>query len=191
MPHHEFDARDEFDERRRAFLSKGLGAGVGALAAGGGIAGAARAAGGEDDAFAYEIQLTDEEWREQLTEEAYVVLRKGITEIPKTSALWNETADGVFCCGGCDLPLYDSVWKVELDIGYAFFRQSRENAILMGIDGEPPYGGSAMADDSPFRALIEAHCRRCGSHLGHLLTIRGETLHCINGTALAFQPSSA
>ena len=179
----------DFDGGRRAFLGASASAGAIAFATGRGAA-----AGGEpavemgEDAFRYEVQLPDAEWRERLSEEEYVVLRKGSTELPQSSELWDETAEGVYGCRGCGLALYDSVWKVELDIGYAFFRQSRENAILMGIDGDPPYGTD---DDGPFGAMIETHCRRCGSHLGHILGVRGDTLHCINGISLTFAPTSA
>jgi len=167
---------------RRAFL------GATALTALGGAL-PARAAPGETDVFVYAVRRSEAEWRARLTPEAFAILRQGGTELPKTSPLWNETAPGVYCCKGCDLPVYDSVWKVPLDKGWAFFRQSRENAILMGIDGTPPDG---MGEDGGVsRAMIEAHCRRCGSHLGHILTVEGETLHCINGTSLLFSAADA
>jgi len=149
----------------------------------------AGAAGNADQAFAFEITRTDDEWLGMLTREEYVILRKGSTELPKTSALWNNTAEGTYCCRGCDLTVYDSVWKVELDKGWAFFKQSRENAVLMGIDGEPPDG--MAPEDDRFGAIIEAHCRRCGSHLGHILPVEGKTLHCINGASLQFRPANA
>jgi len=34
--------------------------------------------------------------------------------------------------------------------------------------------------------MIEVHCRRCGSHLGHILLVDDEVLHCINGRSLTF-----
>lgn len=57
--------------------------------------------------------------------------------------------------------------------------------MLMGIDGEPPSG---MADDKA-TATIEVHCRRCGSHMGHVLKVEGQVVHCINGKALDFDPA--
>ncbi len=49
-------------------------------------------------------------------------------------------------------------------------------------------GGADQMADAP-QILIEAHCRRCGSHLGHILNVQGDILHCINGTALTFTPT--
>jgi len=169
--------------KRRAFLG---GSALSALALA--QAAAPRAAAGQqtgtDETFTYEITRTDAEWRDMLSPPEYVILRKRSTELPKTNPLWNNTAKGIYCCRGCDLTVYDSIWKVELDKGWAFYQQSRENAVLMGIDGAPPYGMT----DGP-GALIEARCRRCGSHLGHILSVEGDTLHCINGTSLRFLPA--
>lgn len=172
--------------QRRAFLGATAVSAL-ALARGGpspAFAGTPDTAG---DRFGYEITRTEAEWREMLSPSEHAILRKGSTELPKSNPLWNNTAEGTYCCRGCELTVYESVWKVELDKGWAFFRQSRENAVLMGVDGAPPDG---MANgDEPFGALIEAHCRRCGSHLGHILTVEGKTLHCINGTSLRFLPA--
>lgn len=173
--------------KRRAFL------GATALTALGlAQTGARKALAGSDEAaseeFIYEIIRTEDEWRAMLSTEEYNILRKASTEMPETSPLWNNAADGTYTCRGCDLNLYTSVWKVAVPMGWAFFSQSRENAVLMGIDGEPP---EAYPPESRFGAIIEAHCRRCGSHLGHVLTVEGKTLHCVNGTSLQFLPAAA
>lgn len=148
----------------------------------------AAAATGADETYSFEVTRTEADWRAMLSREEYNVLRKGSTELPETSALWNNTAEGAYACRGCALPVYDSVWKVEVPMGWAFFSQSRENAVLMGIDGAPP---GVYPPDARYEPLIEAHCRRCGSHLGHILTVHGKTLHCINGTSLHFEAASA
>lgn len=171
---------------RRTFLR----ASVASAAALGSIAGTAQAAD-DGDGFVYEIQRSEDDWRARLAPAEYKILREGDTELPKTSPLWDEARDGIYCCKGCDLTLYDSGWKEPLDIGWAFFKQSRPDSILMGIDGSEPYGRMGMPDPNRPPALIEAHCRRCGSHLGHILTVKGKTLHCINGAALIFVPGTA
>ena len=38
---------------------------------------------------------------------------------------------------------------------------------------------------------LEVHCRRCASHLGHILYVENKLVHCINGTSLNFSPEAA
>ena len=140
--------------------------------------------------FEYEVQRTDEEWRAMLSDDEYVILRKGSTEFPKSSTLWNEARDGIYSCRGCELNLYNSNWKVPLDKGWAFFKHAAPNSLLMAVDGAAA-DGMMGSDREGTRAMIEVHCRRCGSHIGHILKVEGKVLHCINGTALTFEQTSA
>lgn len=167
---------------RRAFL--------GASAAALSLPGAAAMArqGGAPDRFAYEITRTEAEWRARLTEKEYLILREGDTELPRSSYLWDETRAGRFCCKGCDLAVYDSRWRVPLDKGWVFFAHAVPDTVLMGIDG--PQLAYGQDPDAPIN-MIEAHCRRCGSHLGHILLVEGQVLHCINGASLTFVPEPA
>ena len=126
----------------------------------------------EKDVFHYEVQYPDSEWRARLTPAEYTILREGGTEA-KHSHRYTQTADpGTYLCKGCDLPTYLSDEKINLDIGWVFFRHALVDSVLFGNE-----------DDG----RIEAHCRRCGSHLGHVLYVQGQILHCINGTALSFE----
>lgn len=153
------------------------------------FAGAARAAvvPGQDD-FDYEVTRTEAEWRARLGETEFDVLRMGGTEEAKSSPLWNEMRAGSYACKGCDLPVYTGEWKVEVDKGWAFFRQSVPNSLLMNIDWPVDTG-----EDPAFSrfSTIEVHCRRCGSHMGHILLVENQVLHCINGASLTFTPEAA
>ncbi len=60
-------------------------------------------------------------------------------------------------------------------------------AVLTDIDKAANYS----MNGSVGRTLIEVHCRRCGSHLGHLLNVEKKLVHCINGVALKFEPAGA
>lgn len=152
------------------------------------LAGAAEAAvvAGRDG-FDYEVTRSEADWRVELDEHEFEILRMGGTEKPKSNPLWNETRAGAYSCRGCGLPLYTSDWKVEVDKGWAFFRQSVPNSLLMNIDWPADSG-----EDPLFARFttIEAHCRRCGSHMGHILIVENECLHCINGTSLVFTPEA-
>lgn len=141
-----------------------------------------------EDGYPYEVQKTDAEWLAQLGEHDFRILRRGGTEAQGTSPNWNEAREGIYACKGCDLPIYSSRWKVVLDKRWAFFRQSEPNALLMAIDW--PQG---VQDQMGLElvAATEVHCRRCGSHMGHILLVEGQILHCINGSSLDFTAAAA
>ncbi|MEM8851756.1 MAG: peptide-methionine (R)-S-oxide reductase [Pseudomonadota bacterium] len=165
------------------------------------IAGQAPArAGGKltPSGFDFEITRTEADWRAMLSDEEYRILREGGTEQPKSSPLWEETREGTYACKGCDLPVYESEWKVVLDKGWVFFMHAIPYSSMTRIDSpaEPrtPGGPPARFQDGidlAGIAMLETHCRRCGSHLGHLFPIDGQILHCINGAALTFAPAAA
>ena len=155
------------------------------------------AIGSDVDGFAYEIQRSEAEWREHLGDDrTYAILREGATEPPNSSPLRNLNLPGTYHCRGCDVPIYESRWKAPLDKGWVFFRQSVPNALLMSIDASGPGSfGGRIAGDTPTRAeqalldelsATEVHCRRCGSHMGHILIVGGPMLHCVNGAGLRF-----
>lgn len=145
------------------------------------LAGTRRAPAQETDTFTYEVVRTDAEWRERLTENEYFVLRQSGTEVPHSSLHTFRDEPGVYACKGCDLAIFESEWKVlRMDIGWTFFSQARPTTILTSIDRT----GSDMADATS--AKIECHCRRCGSHFGHILNVDGPVLHCVNGTSFNF-----
>ncbi len=169
---------------RRTFLTAS--AAIPALAIRPEMAGAS-----EDESYRYPVSRTDTEWRDRLTPIEHYVLREGGTEAPRSSPLWNAKGVGTYCCRGCDLTLYDSLQKLELDKGWVFFRHSRKDTVMTDLDL-----GEGMAGD-PFaemRAAMEVHCRRCGSHLGHIVAlpeIPDRPIHCINGFALRFEDAAA
>jgi len=130
--------------------------------------------------YTYEIRRTQAEWRELLSDSEYAILRQGGTEEPQSSPLWNETRDGVYRCKGCDQLLYWSETKKVLEKGWTFFRHAEPDSVLTGIDETDFFGDQKLL-------MLEVHCRRCGSHLGHIVYISNEVLHCINGAALKFE----
>ena len=122
------------------------------------------------DIFHYEVQYTDAEWRARLSPAEYKILRGGGTEDRNSHHFTRKTDPGTYACKGCDLPLYLSEEKVILDIGWVFFKYAIPDSVLFGQED----------------VRIEAHCRRCGSHIGHVLYVQGQILHCVNGIALEF-----
>ena len=121
--------------------------------------------------------LTDTEWKEKLTEEAYFILRQSGTERPFSSVLNNEKRKGVYQCAGCDLPLFVSDMKFDSGTGWPSFFDYIPNSLGFKTD---------------FKLVIprkEYHCARCGGHHGHVFKDGPEPTglrYCNNGFALKF-----
>jgi peptide-methionine (R)-S-oxide reductase len=133
--------------------------------------------GMEDQTFS--IEKTDEDWRRELSPEAYRVLRKHGTEPAGTSPFNREKREGVFYCAGCNQPLFDSKAKFESGSGWPSFYRPKEGAV------------DTSTDRSFLMTRTEVHCARCGGHLGHVFpdgpAPTGQR-YCMNGVALSFKP---
>ena len=70
------------------------------------------------------LKLSDAEWKQRLSPQAYEVLRLEGTEVPGSSPLNHEKRKGSFVCAGCDLPLFSSSTKFESGTGWPSFWES-------------------------------------------------------------------
>ena len=126
----------------------------------------------------FEVTRSEAEWRAMLTDVEFAVMRKEKTEKAFSSPLDEETRTGIYHCKGCDLPLYSSEHKYDSGTGWPSFWQSLPNAV-----GTKP-------DNTLFAVRTEVHCRRCGSHLGHIFDDGPQPTgkrHCLNGVSLIFR----
>jgi peptide-methionine (R)-S-oxide reductase len=126
----------------------------------------------------FEVTRTQAEWRALLTDTEYAVMREERTEAPFSSPLDAQTREGTYHCKGCDLPLYASTHKYDSGTGWPSFWQSLPDAV-----GTRP-------DNTLFTTRTEVHCRRCGSHLGHIFDdgpVPTGMRHCLNGVSLVFR----
>lgn len=126
----------------------------------------------------FEITRTDAEWRSMLSDIEYKVMRRESTERAGSSPLDKNYTVGTYHCRGCDLPLYSSKHKFDSGTGWPSFYQSLPGAV------------GTKDDRTLFAVRTEVHCRRCGSHLGHIFddgpAPTGKR-HCLNGVSLVFK----
>lgn len=128
------------------------------------------------------VRRTEEEWRAQLTDEEYRVLREGRTEAPFSGEL-NESWDpGLYACKACGNRLFAWDRKYDAGCGWPSFDEAIEDSVIVSNESHPIYGS-------------EVSCARCGSHIGHLFPDGpGETTgqrYCPNSVALQFDPTEA
>ncbi|WP_339756325.1 peptide-methionine (R)-S-oxide reductase MsrB [uncultured Winogradskyella sp.] len=126
----------------------------------------------------FSVTKTETQWKEQLTEKQYYVLRKAGTERPFSSPLNKNYKKGVYHCAACDTPLFKSDHKFDSGTGWPSFDREIEGNVTYGSDNNLGYSRD------------EEHCATCGGHLGHLFNDGPKETtgkrHCINGVALKF-----
>ena len=64
------------------------------------------------------INKSDQEWRQELTEEQFLVCRRKGTEAPFSGDYWDCDQDGVYCCACCGAALFDSDTKFDSGTGW-------------------------------------------------------------------------
>lgn len=123
------------------------------------------------------IDKTETQWRTELSAEQYHVLREKGTERAFTGDYWNTKAPGVYRCAGCGEPLFDAGSKFDSGTGWpSFWQPMADQAVETETDR-----GLGMA-------RTEVHCRRCGSHLGHVFPDGPQPTglrYCINSVSLS------
>ncbi|RUA10249.1 MAG: peptide-methionine (R)-S-oxide reductase [Flavobacteriia bacterium] len=128
----------------------------------------------------FKVNKTDAEWRAELTDMEYQVLRKAATERAFSSDLLDNKQKGTYVCAGCGTPLFKSEHKFDSGTGWPSFDREIKGNVAYDVDYKIGVARS------------EEHCAVCGGHLGHVFDDgpRNTTgkRHCINGAALDFIP---
>ncbi|KAL4402091.1 Peptide methionine sulfoxide reductase B2, chloroplastic [Malassezia pachydermatis] len=125
------------------------------------------------------LPKSESEWRAVLSPEQFRVLRQKGTERAGTGAYDKHYDHGVYCCAGCQAPLYKSTSKFDSGCGWPAFFEAFPGAI-------------DRHDDFSFgMRRTEITCKNCGGHLGHVFYGEGfptptDERHCVNSISLSF-----
>ena len=128
------------------------------------------------------VVKTDAEWRAELNDLEFRVLRKRGTERAFTHDQFPEEP-GIYRCRGCCAPLFDQAHKFNSGTGWPSFYQPLE-----------PDSVGESEDRRLFMRRTEVHCNRCDGHLGHVFADGPQPTglrYCINGVSLSFEPGQS
>jgi len=125
------------------------------------------------------IQKTDAEWKAQLTDNQYTILREKGTERAFTGEYWNNHAKGIYKCAGCGATLFSSEEKFDSGCGWPSFSLPWDSTAVNYTD-----------DNTYGMKRTEVTCKKCGGHLGHVFDDGPPPTnlrYCINSGAMVFE----
>jgi peptide-methionine (R)-S-oxide reductase len=129
------------------------------------------------------VNRSDDEWREQLSDEQFQVARCSGTEAAFTGRYWDEKAAGTYHCICCDAALFRSEAKYDSGTGWPSFFEA--------IDG------NAVADKTDMghgMVRTESLCAGCDAHLGHVFPDGPQPTglrYCMNSASLRLEKDEA
>ena len=129
--------------------------------------------------MAFNVNKTDDEWRDELSSEEFAVLRQAATERAWTGELLDEKREGTYRCKACGAELFTSTTKFDSHCGWpSFYDPTGSDAVKL------------VEDASLGMVRTEVLCANCGSHLGHLFDDAPQTptgdRYCMNSISLTF-----
>jgi peptide-methionine (R)-S-oxide reductase len=127
------------------------------------------------------VTKSEQQWREQLSDHQYRILREAGTERAFTGEYVDAEDDGTYVCAACGSPLFSSETKFHSGSGWPSFWDVVSQANV-----------EVREDNSHGMRRTEIVCARCDGHLGHVFDDgpRDQTglRYCINSASLDFEP---
>ena len=121
---------------------------------------------------------SNEEWKKELNDMQYAVLREKATEPAFCGLLLHNKKPGMYVCVACKNPLFKSDSKFDSGTGWpSFFQPISKDSI------------KDKTDLSHGMIRTEIVCNKCGGHLGHVFNDGPKPTglrYCMNSAALEF-----
>ena len=123
------------------------------------------------------VTKTEIEWKAQLTEQEFYVLRQAGTDAPSEEGYTAHFEKGTYQCRACETQLFESKTKFQSHCGWPSFDDAIKGTIIY------------KEDTSLGRVRTEIICATCNGHLGHVFNDGPKETgkrYCVNTSSIKF-----
>ena len=124
------------------------------------------------------INKTEAEWKKELSEQEYYVLRQAGTDAPSEDGYTATFEKGTYECRACGTQLFESNSKFQSHCGWPSFDDAIEGTVIY------------KKDSSLGSVRTEIICATCDGHLGHVFDDGPQETtgkrYCVNTSSIKF-----